>query len=157
MGYVDTNLMPDERVIHWGRLHWILFVGPGILFLIGLILCFTPVGEGETATTLSPIGIPILIIAIIWLMKAFLTYISTELAITTKRVIAKFGFIRRNTTELNHNKVESLNVDQGIIGRVLNFGTVRIHGTGAGMSPIPKVEDPLSFRRAQNEAVEGAK
>jgi uncharacterized membrane protein YdbT with pleckstrin-like domain len=157
MGYVESNLMSDERVLHWGRLHWILFVGPGILLLIGLVMLPTSPGGGENTSSVNPIGILVVIIAAIWLLKAFLTYISTELAITNKRVIAKFGFIRRNTTELNHNKVESLNVDQGIIGRILDFGTVKIHGTGAGMSPVPKVEDPLSFRRAQNEAVEGAK
>ena len=62
-------------------------------------------------------------------------------------MIAKFGFIRRSTIELLHGKVESFHVDQGILGRVLNFGTVVVNGTGGAKTPIPRIAAPLDFRR----------
>ncbi|MFW6275832.1 MAG: PH domain-containing protein [bacterium] len=143
MGYVEENLLTDESIITKGRLHWILFLGPAIMFLIAIIVA-------SNDPTVSP---GFFFIAIVWLLKKLIDFYCTELAITDKRVIVKFGFIRRNTIELNHSKVESLNIDQGIIGRLLNFGTIKIHGTGSGTTPVPKVEAPLQFRRVLNESV----
>ena len=88
------------------------------------------------------------------LIQAFITKVSTELAITTKRVIAKVGFIRRSTIELNHSKVESITVDQSILGRILDFGTLVINGTGGGKTPIPTVDSPLEFRRNAMQAID---
>ena len=88
------------------------------------------------------------------LLQALAKYLSTELAVTDKRIIAKFGLVRLKTWQMSHNRVESITVNQGIPGRIFNFGTISIYGTGAGMSPIPKVHDPLGFKRAQNEAMD---
>lgn len=86
--------------------------------------------------------------------EAFVKRQSTELAVTSKRIIAKFGFIRRSTIELNHSKVESFHVEQGVLGRILGFGTLSINGTGGGITPIPGIGDPLGFRRKAMEAID---
>src|SRR5690349_12949486 len=96
--------------------------------------------------TLWAMGIGLLF----WLV-AFIRYKTTELAFTNKRVIAKFGFISRRTVELNLMKVESVQVDQGIFGRIFNFGTLVISGAGNPQAPIPGISDPMSFRRALME------
>lgn len=88
-----------------------------------------------------------MVLAITDLIKAFIFKISTELAITSKRVIAKVGFISRSTVELSHRKIESFNVDQSIYGRIFGFGTIVVCGTGGGKTPIPNIDDPLEFRR----------
>ena len=104
----------------------------------------------------SVFGVTAIIFAIYSLIKALITKATTELAITSKRVIAKFGLIRRNTVELNHSKVESLNVDQSILGRILGFGTLVINGTGGGKTPIPSIDSPLEFRREAMQVVDAS-
>jgi uncharacterized membrane protein YdbT with pleckstrin-like domain len=71
-------------------------------------------------------------------------------------VIAKFGFIKRTTIELNHSKVESFHVEQGVFGRIFGFGTLHINGTGGGITPVPGIADPLGFRRKAMEAIDAS-
>lgn len=150
MSYVDSNLMSGERVIYKAKIHWFIFV-PGIfLFFLGIFL-FGVDRQGGTGPVFGFIAI---LIGVIFLVRAITIRSSTELAITSKRVIAKVGLIRRNTVELNHNKVESFHVDQGIFGRIFGFGTLVINGTGGGKTPIPSIESPLEFRRNAMEAID---
>ena len=81
-------------------------------------------------------------------MIAFIQYKSTEPAFTNKRVIAKFGFISRRTIELSVAKVESAQVNQGMPGRIFNYGRLVISGAGAPQAPIPGISDPMATRRA---------
>ena len=76
---------------------------------------------------------------------------TTELAITNRRIIAKFGFLRRDTIEINLSKIESIRVEQSIFGRMLNYGSLVIIGTGGSREPIPEIVDPLEFRRRYDE------
>src|SRR5260221_8467937 len=71
---------------------------------------------------------------------------TTELAITDRRVIFKTGLFRRHTMEMNVSKVESVDVDQSVFGRILGFGTVTIRGTGGGIEPMRNIADPITFR-----------
>lgn len=125
--YVQSTLISDEKVIYeaklsiWAKLPTIIF-GFFLLFFYGAGL-------------------------VVWLL-VYLQYISTELAFTNKRVIAKFGFISRQTVELNLLKVESLQVTQGVLGRIFNFGTLIVSGAGNPQAPIPGISNPMAFRRA---------
>lgn len=150
MSYVKNNLMSGETVIYNAKIHWFIFL-PGIIFAaLGLlILAGDKQGEGVGA-----IGGILVFFAVISLLKAFITKISTELAVTSKRVIAKVGLIRRNTAELNHSKVESFNVDQSILGRIFGYGTIVVNGTGGGKTPIPNIDSPLVFRRNAMETID---
>ena len=129
--YIEGALIKDEKVIYTGHVSlWSLaplivlgFIG---LFIFGLGL-------------------------ILWIV-AFIRYKTTEMAFTNKRVIAKFGFISRQTIELNISKVESIQVNQGILGRIFNYGTVIVSGAGNPQAPIPGISDPMAFRRAFMES-----
>jgi len=134
--YVEGALVKDEKVVHVGNI--------SLWSLSGLI-------------ALGVILLPAFGIGLVFLIMAYVKYKTTELAITSKRVIAKFGFIRRRTVELNINKVESIQVDQSVIGRMFNFGTLVISGAGDPQAPIPGISDPLSFRRAFIDAQDLAK
>lgn len=124
--YIQDNLTRNERVIAQARVSPWSFL-PTIL--VGLaLLYFYGVG------------------LLLWLL-AYLRYISTELAFTDRRVIAKFGFIRRSTIEMQLDKVESLQVIQGWLGRIFNFGSLVISGAGNPRAPIPGISDPMAFRR----------
>lgn len=96
-------------------------------------------------------------LGIIFFIAAYLKFISTELAITNKRVIAKFGFISRRTIEINLDRIESIQVNQGIFGRIFNYGSLVVSGAGNPQAPIPGVSDPLAFRRAFMETQDAQK
>ena len=129
--YVEGALVEGERIVHAGRISaWALWhlIGLGILLL------------------------PLFGVGLVFLIIAYVRYQSTELAVTTKRVIVKHGFIRRQTVEINLGKVESIQVEQGILGRMLNFGTLIVAGTGTSHAPLVGIADPMAFRRAFIEA-----
>lgn len=134
--YVEGALVKDERIVHVGHISlWSLFH----LLALGVVL------------------LPVFGIGLIFLIKAWVRYKTTELAITNKRVIVKFGFIRRSTVEININKVESIQVDQEVSGRLFNFGTLIISGAGTPQAPIPGISKPMEFRKAFIEAQEQAR
>mgnify|MGYP001409370887 CR=1 FL=1 len=134
--YVEGALVKDEKLLHVGRVSLWSLSG---LILLGLVL------------------LPVVGIGLLFWLAAFIRYKTTELAITSKRVIAKFGFISRSTVEININKVESLQVDQSVMGRLFNFGTLIISGAGNPQAPIPGISSPMEFRRAFMEAQEQAR
>lgn len=146
MGYIDENLINGERVVHRSKLHWIVFVGP-IVFTIIAFIFFT--GGEEIAA----VGIFFFLIAIIWAISAFISFKTSEFGITNKRVLIKVGFIRRNSLETLLTKVEGIQVNQGILGRILNYGTITVKGTGGTSNPFRKIEAPLEFREKVQEQI----
>lgn len=155
MGYISNNLMPEEEIIYFGYVHWFIFV-PGLTqFLVGIsvLVSISLIGT-DTVQEIDylngfgfVVGLLLILVALISLVGALIRKTSTELAVTTKRVITKVGFIRRETVELNHNKVESFAVKQSLFGRLFNFGTIAIIGTGGGTNTIRDIDSPLEFRR----------
>lgn len=134
--YVEAALVKDERIVHLGRISlWSLW---GWLVL-GVVL------------------LPAFGLGLVFLAVAYVKYKTTELAITTRRVIAKFGFVSRRTVELNIQKVESVQVDQSVMGLLLNYGTLVIAGAGEPQAPIPGISNPIAFRRAFIEAQDGSR
>ncbi len=130
--YIEGALIENEKVIHVG--HVSLWSLTHLLFL-GVVLL--------------PIGI-----GVIFLIAAFIRYRSTELAITNRRVIAKFGFVSRRTIELNLGKIEGIEVSQTVLGRMLDYGSLTMSGVGSLKEPIHGISHPLEFRRAFMSALE---
>ena len=85
----------------------------------------------------------------------FSSYKTTEFAVTNKRVIAKTGWIRRRSLELLLTKVESIGVSQPIMGRVFNYGTITVVGTGGTREPFHNIVEPMGFRKRVNAQIEG--
>ncbi len=81
---------------------------------------------------------------------------STEIAVTTRRLIVKHGLVQRKTIEVNIQRVESLQVEQSVWGRLLNHGTLVVAGTGTSHAPIEGIADPMAFRRAFVQAQDSA-
>lgn len=132
--YVDRNLIRGERVIHRGALSGWAFAGR---IALGIVLI--------------PLVVGVLILAGVWIWMS-----TTELAITNKRVIVKFGWLRVHTFEMNVSKVESIEVEQPFLGRLANFGSVQINGTGSSHAPIHGVVDPFGFRQKFMQAQDDA-
>jgi uncharacterized membrane protein YdbT with pleckstrin-like domain len=87
-------------------------------------------------------------------VRALIYYIATELGVTNRRVIGKVGLIARETFEIDHPRVESVNVYQSIMGRFLDYGTVTVRGTGGTPVPIALISHPIAFRNARIKAGE---
>jgi uncharacterized membrane protein YdbT with pleckstrin-like domain len=76
---------------------------------------------------------------------------TSEFAITTRRIVIKHGLIQRHTFEMNLSKIETVNVHQSVLGRMLNYGTVEIVGTGGTRETFSNISDPLEFRKKFQE------
>ncbi len=153
--YVDSNLMSGEQVVHRARLHWGIFVGPAIILFIGLIIAIVAgaaIGGGGGAFT----ALVILVLFAIPIIRAMIKYVTTEFAVTSRRVVVKWGFIRRETRELNHRQVEGIAVSQGIIARIFNAGTIRVTGTGGNPYDVPFIHNPMDFRRNALETIDNS-
>ena len=87
-------------------------------------------------------GLGALVIAL-----AVIARTTTEMAVTSKRVIVKVGFLRKDTIELFLPKIESVRVDQGLLGRMLGYGNIVVKGTGGTAEPFKNICSPLEFRR----------
>ena len=158
MGYVEGNLITGETVSYRARLHWLLFVKPAltaivILAIAGFLFYGTDLGKVLAAQTSLLVWIGVLVISAAPLLSTTLKWRSAEFAVTNKRVILKTGFIQSKTAEMFLNKIESVGVDQSIVGRVLGYGTVVIRGTGGSLEPFHHVSNPLRFRKEIQEQI----
>ena len=148
MSYVQSVLQPDEHVRYATNLHWTIYL-PGFLLLILAALIFwfghtwLTVGAGWIWDAFAGI---VCACAAVALFGAWFRRWTTEIAVTDRRIIYKRGFIRRRTIEMHLDKVESVDVDQTILGRIFNYGDIIIRGVGVGIEPFTKVDSPITFR-----------
>ena len=158
MGYVKKNLMENEELIYETNVHIIYFLSPFISFLLLLGSYYLVCGDGEdqilSCEHKNYITYTLFFLFLVDFLITFIGYISTEFAVTSKRIIIKKGFIKRKTWELLLSKVETIQVDQGIIGRILRFGTITVSGTGGASEPEKRIRRPLEFRMKAQEQVE---
>ena len=147
MSYVERVLQPGETVRHVSRIHWVVYL-PGLLIvLVGL-------GGGIYGMNFDPdtgrivmIGAgAVVAVGLMSLIGAWFKRWTTELAVTDRRIIFKRGFIRRHSMEMNMDKVESVDVDQSVLGRIFGFGDIVVRGTGSGLEPLKGIDSPIEFR-----------
>ena len=155
MKYVTRVLQPGETVVYATTLHWLVYFRAVFLLLIGIGLLvasqFVALGNNPQFNQYLILALQIaagvfFLFAILAALRALIRRATTELAITDRRVIYKAGLLRRHTIEINRSKVETVGVNQSILGRLLGFGTVVVRGTGGSFEPIPFIAEPLTFR-----------
>jgi len=146
MGYVDENLLPGETVEYRAHLHPVIFLHAAVFALLGLVL----VGYGFSKPgwdLVSILGSASLLYAAVIGGGRVIQHISSEFAITNKRVLIKVGFIHRHTLEMLLSKVETIRVDQGLLARLIGYGTIVVTGTGGTNEPFRSIANPLEFRK----------
>lgn len=157
MSYIKDNLMPNEKILYTAQVNAAIFM-PGALSFIGMIFFFISAMATKdnmaTKILLIFIAIMFLIMTLKLSIEAAITIMTTELAITNRRVIAKTGFIHRNTIEILISKIESVKIYQNIIGRIMNFGTVTITGTGGTRESFQAIIDPTTAKKRINQIIE---
>jgi uncharacterized membrane protein YdbT with pleckstrin-like domain len=149
MRYVRRVLQPGETIVYSTRLHWIIYWRAILLLIVCIVLAGAAWYMADNKNLSLAIAIAAVIFALLGLSSALRTFIrrwTTELAVTDRRVIYKEGLIARRTLEMNRSRVESVDVYQTILGRILGYGTITLRGTGGSLEPMHTIDDPLTFR-----------
>jgi uncharacterized membrane protein YdbT with pleckstrin-like domain len=158
MSYVNSVLQPGERIIMRGHLHWIVY-WHAILFTVLAIVFAAWGGTAGMGMVASFTATAFVVLGAIAFAHAWFIRWITEIAVTDRRIIYKRGFIYRHTAEMNMDKVASVDVDQSILGRMLDYGTVHVFGIGAGQTTdgndrvrgiehLHRIASPLKLRNA---------
>ncbi len=148
MSYVNEVLQPGETVKFRTNVHWSVYLKAMTALVIGLALLawYWQDGTGNMVLLLAAAAFGVS--AVILAVPPFLTRWGTEIAITDRRIIYKTGLIQRHTVEISMDKVESVDVDQSVLGRVFGYGTVTVRGTGEAAEPLRNVAAPIALRTA---------
>ena len=147
MKYVQRVLQPDETVVHESHLHPLIFLPAAFWLVVALGLLIAGSMYQDVLQLGFYIGAAVFgALAFFAWARAAIRRVTTELAVTDRRVIYKSGLLARHTLEMNRSKVESVDVDQSILGRMFGFGTITVRGTGGSLEPMRMISDPLSFR-----------
>ena len=147
MSYIEKNLMNGGNILYRARLHWVVFFWPVIWFVVAIV--FFSRG-GDVAVT---VGRLFILIGIAKAISSYISFSTSEFAVTNQRVIAKVGFIRRNSLEVLLGKIEAIQVNQDILGRILGYGSITVSGTGGTRDPFHNISNPLELRRKIQEQV----
>ncbi len=145
MSYVEKNLLPNEQVTYWAKLHWIIFTTPVLVLVVAIAICL--LGANWIVCAVFA-GIGLILFLPPWMRSA-----SSEFAVTNKRVLIKVGFISRHSLELLLRQVEGVGVDQTLLGRIFGYGTITVIGTGGTKETYAMISNPLEFRRQVQGAI----
>lgn len=162
MSYVEDNLMPNEKILLRSKVTPFLFLSPFFVFLIAVFLFSYSISQANTQTEAGSaiagvffcIAGFVLIISILTAIVVLARILTTEFAVTNRRVIAKSGFIRRNSLDLRLTKIESVEVNQTLLGRICSFGTITLTGTGGTHQSFRGIVDPVETKKKINHIIE---
>jgi uncharacterized membrane protein YdbT with pleckstrin-like domain len=160
VSYIDKNLVSGEKLLYTTRLHWIVLVRP---LVIGLLLLAGGVGllvgdyqggiQGAARKAMLIGGIVLVVLAAILVFSGFIRRNATEVAVTNMRVLIKTGLVERRSVEVLLAKVESINVAEPALGRILGYGSVIIRGTGGTFETFQLIARPNEFRRQVQQQI----
>jgi uncharacterized membrane protein YdbT with pleckstrin-like domain len=170
MSYIQDNLMPDEKILFSARTSPAIFVQPAFTLMIAIVVFFFGIFNSSRSPSANPQSIDVIkstmacfmflisfsafVASIILGMQSIIIILTTEFAITNRRVIAKTGFIRRHTLEIFLSKIESVAIRQTWLGRLLDAGTVTVTGTGGTKESFQAIANPVSVRKKINQIIE---
>jgi uncharacterized membrane protein YdbT with pleckstrin-like domain len=146
--YIDDILQPGEKLLYASNLHWIVYWKAILAWIVActlLVLSRTTLTENLILFYLASAAV-VALAALYWSVRAWFQRWTTETDVTNLRVVHKTGFITRKTFEISVDKVASVEVEQGILGRILNYGDVVIENMGNDNQKIETIASPLAFR-----------
>jgi uncharacterized membrane protein YdbT with pleckstrin-like domain len=148
MNYVNSVLQPGETLKAHSTLHWLVYDRALAALAAAIVFFIASRQVVQYGVIFQWIAVFFTACAVILFVPAWLRRLTTEIAVTDRRIILKRGLIQRHTIEINMDKVESVDVDQSILGRIFDFGTVTVHGTGTSIEPLRNVSAPIALRNA---------
>jgi len=144
MSYVQQVLQPGEEVRYQASIHWISYLHGAVWLVAAAIVWMLAPVTWRDGHIVKAIMIVLIAGGLFWLARAWFEWWITEVAVTNRRVIYKRGFVSRTTSEMHMDKIESVNVEQSILGRILNYGRVTIMGTGMGTESFGRINEPIA-------------
>jgi Bacterial PH domain len=147
MSYVQRVLQPGEQVRRISSIHWIVY-WPGVAVALLAVVAYWFSETRYLTGIWRYTAYALALVAIFLLIQQWLQWWVTEIAVTDRRVIYKKGLVRRQTNEMNMDKVESVQIDQSILGRMLDYGDVTILGTGEGFETLRTISSPIELRNS---------
>jgi len=161
MSYIDSNLIAGETIAYQTKLHWVVMLGHLLLGLVlmgisGTLLtyAFEKRAGGAVPSWIEDISAVLAGCGLLVILAGAMRRYSTEMAVTTRRVVVKKGLLSRSTIEMLLNKVESIEVRESAVGRLLGYGTVVLIGTGGSSEPFANMAHPLEFRSQVQQQLE---
>jgi uncharacterized membrane protein YdbT with pleckstrin-like domain len=173
MLYVQQSLSPGEELVYIGRFHWmytlqaIMGIIWGILGCVGVIAVsvYFKMHYGtdvkydswiEAVHDVHP-GLRlgaffVFIMGLLRFAQMMVVRASTEIAITSSRLIYKRGLVARYVGEMNIDRIEGVNVLQTVMGRIFGYGRIMVRGLGVGEVILPPLANPIDFRKAIEKA-----
>ena len=146
MSYVDAILEPGEQLRYRASISWTVHAAAIALALLAFVVFWVSFKWSDYGNYGEIAAAAILLGALASFIPAWLRRAGTEIAVTDRRVIVKRGLIWRHTVEMNMQKIESVDVDQTIAGRIFNYGDVTIRGTGTTFESLKRIDAPLKLR-----------
>ena len=147
MGYVQRVLQPGEQVRHISSIHWIVY-WPGVAVAFLAVVAYWISDTRRLPGFWQYTAYALAVVAAVLLIQQWFQWWVTEIAATNRRVIYKKGLIQRETNEMNMDKVESVQINQSIFGRMLDYGNVTILGTGEGFKTLRTIASPVELRNS---------
>jgi len=141
MSYVKRTLGDGEVIKAKANLHWINYIA--LWGAMGIVLIFGTYGIAENEDTCTGIALVLLVIILYYFLKLN----AIEMVVTNKRVVCRKGIIGIKTWELKNNKIESVEVKQSILGRILGYATFWFSGTGTSKVCFHDVKNPWALKK----------
>ncbi len=173
MLYVQQSLNKDEELVYVGHFHWMYNVQAVMAIVWGVVGCIAVIVGGvyvwdnylgglEADTYLGKIrelhpairlgAFLVFVLSLLRFAQMMVVKATTEIAVTTSRLIFKRGLVARYVGEMSIDRIEGVNVLQTILGRIFNYGRVMVRGMGVGEVILPPIADPIAFRKAIDRA-----
>lgn len=142
MSYIDSCLLPDEQIAFRTKKHWIIFLIPAVLAAMTVFFLMSNNPIIAKMWMVPAIGMAIT------LLNQLLMYMTSEFAITSKRIIMREGFFFRHTNETRLATIANVSINQSPLGQIFDYGTVVIHAFGGDSDPFMQIAHPNAFQKA---------
>jgi uncharacterized membrane protein YdbT with pleckstrin-like domain len=171
MGYIDKNLLPGEQIIFRTKKHFIIFLVPFLFLALAIFFSMDNLITREMNHTFNIITHSIPGLNAIHRFPAFLflfamafsglqqwiVYQTSEYVVTNKRVIMREGLVDRRTSDLRISTISSVNIDQGLLAQMLNYGNISINGFGGQKDDFIQIAAPIEFQKSVHVQLDDAK
>ena len=150
MSYIERSLGDGEKIVIRARFHWLYNLRAWLAVLVPLVLLIAVMiyADEMVRQGLAIFAVALLVTGIVIFFTMMIHKWTTEIGITSHRLVKKTGFISLKTAEVALPNIEGVRVNQGVWGRIFGYGSLRIEGTGDDSVDIPNIDDPVGFRRA---------
>ncbi len=132
MSYIEKSAAGSETVTYIARFHW--------LYTLAMVFYLIFLGP--------------LLIGVFVFIYMLIKRLTTEIGVTSERLVFKTGWIARKTEEIPLSRIEEVSLKQSMLGRLLGYGRLRITGTGGSQILTPSIDDPMALRKAIGDARE---